>query len=399
MAFAIKENISWIGKIDWELRKFHGEEYSTHHGSSYNSYLVKDEKTALIDTVWGRFSAEFVAKLQQEISLESIDFIVMNHAESDHSGALPELMRHIPDTPIYCTASGVNIIKGHYHQDWNFQVVKTGDTLDLGSKKLIFIEAKMLHWPDSMMSYLTGDNILFSNDAFGQHIASELMYNDLVDQGELFQEAIKYYANILTPFSALVDKKITEVLALNVPVDMICPSHGIIWRKDPLQIVTKYVEWANNYVENQITVAYDSMWDGTRHMAEAIAQGITNADNTVIVKLFNIARSDKNDVITEIFKSKAVLIGSPTINNGILSSVAAILEEIKGLKFKNKKAAAFGCYGWSGEAVKIISEKLTESGLQLLNAGIREKWNPSTESVDNCIRFGTDFALSVNNTQ
>lgn len=398
MAFAIKKNISWIGKIDWELRKFHGEEYSTHHGSSYNSYLVKDEKTVLIDTVWGRFSAEFVAKLQQEISLEAIDFVVMNHAESDHSGALPELMRHIPDTPIYCTASGVNIIKGHYHQDWNFQVVKTGDTLDLGSKKLIFIDAKMLHWPDSMMSYLTGDNILFSNDAFGQHIASELMYNDLVDQGELFQEAIKYYANILTPFSALVDKKIKEVLALNVPVDMICPSHGIMWRKDPLQIVTKYVQWANNYAENQITVAYDSMWDGTRHMAEAIAQGITNADNTVIVKLFNVARSDKNDVITEIFKSKALLIGSPTINNGILSSVAAILEEIKGLKFKNKKAAAFGCYGWSGEAVKIISEKLTESGFQLLNAGIREKWNPNTESVDNCIRFGTDFALSVNDT-
>lgn len=397
MSFMIKNNISWIGKIDWELRKFHGEEYSTHHGSSYNSYLVKDQKIALIDTVWGRFSAEFVAKLQQEIALEAIDYVVINHAESDHSGALPELMRHIPDVPIYCTASGVNIIKGHYHQDWNFQVVKTGDTLDLGSKKLIFIEAKMLHWPDSMMSYLTGDNILFSNDAFGQHIASELMYNDLVDQGELFQEAIKYYANILTPFSALVDKKIKEVLSLNVPVDMICPSHGIMWRKDPLQIVTKYVEWANNYAENQITVVYDSMWDGTRRMAEAIAQGITKADQAVTVKLFNVARSDKNDVITEIFKSKAVLIGSPTINNGILSSVAAILEEIKGLKFKNKKAAAFGCYGWSGEAVKIISEKLTESGFQLLNDGIREKWNPNNEAVDSCIRFGSEFALNVNN--
>jgi len=395
MAFKIKENIVWVGKVDWELRKFHGEEYSTHRGSSYNSYLVKDEKVVLIDTVWGKFSSEFVVNLKKEIPLEKIDFVIANHAESDHSGALPELMRHIPDVPIYCTSNGVNSLKGHYHQDWNFQVVKTGDKLSLGSKELIFVEAQMLHWPDSMMCYLTNDNILFSNDAFGQHIASELMYNDLVDQAELFQEAIKYYANILTPFSALVDRKIKEVVALNVPVNMICPSHGVIWRKDPLQIVNQYLQWANAYAENQITVAYDSMWDGTRQMAEAIAKGITEADQTVAVKLFNVARSDKNDVITEIFKSKAILIGSPTVNKGVLSAVAAILEEIKGLRFQNKKAAAFGCYGWSGEAVKVISDKLKEGGFQLLNDGIREKWNPNIESVDNCIRFGRDVALNL----
>lgn len=395
MAFKIKENISWIGKIDWELRKFHGEEYSTHRGSSYNSYLVRDEKMVLIDTVWGRFSGEFVKNLKKEIPLEKIDFVIANHAESDHSGALPELMRHIPDTPIVCTSNGVNSLKGHYHQDWNFRVVKTGDTLNIGSKELIFIEARMLHWPDSMMCYLTKDNILFSNDAFGQHIASELMYNDLLDQAELFQEAIKYYANILTPFSALVDKKIKEVLALNVPVDMICPSHGVLWRKDPLQIVNRYVQWANRYAENQITVVYDSMWDGTRRMAEAIAKGIREADQTVAVKLFNIARSDKNDVITEIFKSKGILVGSPTVNKGVLSAVAALLEEINGLKFQDKKAAAFGCYGWSGEAVKTISDKLKEGGFQLLNDGIREKWNPDTEAVDHCVRFGRDVALNL----
>jgi flavorubredoxin len=395
MAFKIRENILWVGKIDWELRKFHGEEYSTHRGSSYNSYLVRDEKVALIDTVWGKFSSEFVTKLKREIPLEKIDFVIANHAESDHSGALPELMRHIPDVPIYCTSNGVNSLKGHYHQDWNFQVVKTGDKLSLGSKELIFIEAQMLHWPDSMMSYLTQDNILFSNDAFGQHIASELMYNDLVDQAELFQEAIKYYANILTPFSAMVDRKIKEVVGLNVPLNMICPSHGVIWRKDPLQIVNQYVQWANAYAENQITIVYDSMWDGTRQMAEAIAKGITESDQTVAVKLFNVARSDKNDVITEIFKSKAILIGSPTVNRGVLSAVAAILEEIKGLRFQNKKAAAFGCYGWSGEAVKIISDKLKEGGFQLLNEGIREKWNPNIESVENCIRFGKDVAVNI----
>ena len=392
MSFKIKENVSWVGKIDWELRKFHGEEYSTHRGSSYNSYLIKEGKTALIDTVWGKFSGEFVQNLKKEIPLEKIDFVIANHAESDHSGALPELMRHIPDTPIYCTSNGVKSLTGHYHQDWNFHVVKTGDKLSLGSKELIFIEAQMLHWPDSMMSYLTHDSILFSNDAFGQHIASERMYNDLVDQAELFQEAIKYYANILTPFSALVDKKIKEVLALNVPVDMICPSHGVIWRKDPLQIANQYLEWANAYAENQITVAYDSMWDGTRRMAEAIAKGIVEADPTVAVKLFNIARSDKNDLITEIFKSKAVLVGSPTINKGILSAVAAILEEMKGLKFMNKKAAAFGCYGWSGEAVKIMTQHLSSAGFTVVDEGLRAMWNPDTKAIEICIEYGKRVA-------
>lgn len=395
MGFQIKEGIRWVGKIDWELRRFHGEEYSTNRGSSYNSYLLTDQKTVLIDTIWAKYAHEFVENLRKEIPLEKIDFIIANHAESDHSGALPELMRHIPDTPIYCTANGVNSLKGHYHRNWNFKVVKTGDKLSLGSKELIFIEAQMLHWPDSMFCYLTQDNILFSNDGFGQHYASELMYNDLVDQAELFQEAIKYYANILTPFSLLVDRKIKEVLALNVPVDMICPSHGVIWRKDPLQIVNRYVQWASNYAENQITIIYDTMWDGTRKMAEAVAKGITEADQTVAVKLFNVSRSDKNDVITEVFRSKAVLVGSPTVNKGILSSLAGIMEEIVGLRFKNKKAAAFGSYGWSGEAIKVISERLKSGGFELLNDGLREKWNPNAESIENCINFGREIGLKL----
>jgi len=392
MSFKIRDNITWVGKIDWELRKFHGEEYSTHRGSSYNSYLVQDEKTALIDTVWVRFGKEFVENLKKVLPLENIDYVIANHAEPDHSGALPELMKEILGKPIYCTANGLKSFKGYYHKDWNFQVVKTGDKLNLGSRDLVFVEAHMLHWPDTMFSYLTKDNVLFSNDAFGNHYASELMYNDLVDQAELFQECIKYYANILTPFSMMVDKKIKDVLALNLPVDLICPSHGVMWRKDPLQIVKKYQEWANNYQENQITLVYDTMWDSTRRMAEAIAQGITEADKEVAVKLYNIARSDKNDVITEIFKSKAILVGSPTMNRGILYAVGGLLEMIKGLAFKNKKAAAFGSYGWSGESVKIISEKLKESGFEMLNEGIRETWNPNINSLGNCIQFGGKIA-------
>lgn len=391
----IKKDVYWVGKVDWELRKFHGDEYSTHRGTTYNSYLVKDKKTVLIDTVWSPFSAEFVENLNKYISLKKIDYVVANHAEIDHSGGLAELMENIPDTPVYCTNNGVKSLKGHFHKDWNFVPVKTGDKLNLGKKELIFIEAPMLHWPDSMFSYLTGENLLFSNDAFGQHLASELMYNDLVDQAELFQECIKYYANILTPFSRLVEKKIDEFKSLNVPVDMICPSHGVIWRDNPLQIVGKYLDWSKNYRENQITIVYDTMWNGTRKMAEAIAKGIKSADDKAVVKLFNISRSDKNDVVTEVFKSKALLVGSPTFNRGILSAVAGFMEQISGLKFKEKKAAAFGTYGWSGESVDMISKGLESAGFDLLEDGIKSIWNPDDNSLKECVDFGKEIAVKT----
>jgi len=388
----IKNNVSWIGKIDWELRKFHGDEYSTHRGSTYNSYLIEEEKVAVIDTVWAPFAKEYVEKLEKRIDLKKIDYVIANHAEVDHSGALPELMSRIPDKPIYCTANGVKSLKGHYHQEWNFHPVKTGDKLSLGTKELIFIEAPMLHWPDSMFSYLTGDNILFSNDAFGQHYASEYMFNDLVDPSELMAECIKYYANILTPFSEFVTKKIKEVLAFNLPVDIICTSHGVIWRDNPVQIVQQYLKWADSYQENQITLVYDTMWNGTRVMAENIAQGIRQADPEVNVKLYNLAKSDRNDVMTEIFKSRAILIGSPTINRGVLTSIAGLLEEVKGLKFRNKKAAAFGCYGWSGESIKMIKGQLEAAGFQVVDDGLRCLWNPDQKSIESCFEYGRKLA-------
>lgn len=391
MTVEITSAVQWVGKVDWELRRFHGEEYSTHRGSSYNSYLVQDEKVALVDTVWMPFAEEFVAKLASRVDLKAIDYIIANHAEIDHSGALPELMRHIPDTPVYCTANGVKSLRGHYHEDWNFRVVKTGDTLNLGSKDLIFIEAPMLHWPDSMMTYLTGDAILFSNDAFGQHIASEHLFNDLVVQSELYDEAIKYYANILTPFSPLVTKKINEVLALNLPVEAICPSHGVIWRDNPLQIAEKYLEWAADYQEDQITVMYDTMWDGTRKLAEAIAEGVKESNPRTTIKLCNVARSDINDVITEVFKSKAILLGSPTINKGFLASMGALLEMMKGLKFKNKKAAAFGCYGWSGESVTLLSERLGDAGFTVGGEGLKTLWEPGPDELAQARDFGRAF--------
>lgn len=398
MTFKITDNVTWVGKIDWELRKFHGEELSAHRGSTYNSYLVRgSEKTVLIDTVWRPFAAEFIANLKKEIDLKEIDYIVANHGETDHSGSLPELLREIPGTPVYCSNAGVKSLRGQYHEDWNFHPVKTGDKIDLGGgREIVFVEAKMLHWPDSMFCYLTGDNILFPNDAFGQHYATEYMFNDLVDQCELFGEAIKYYANILTPFSKLVTAKIKEVVGMNLPVDMICPSHGVIWRENPLQIVNKYAEWADNYQENQVTIIYDTMWDGTRKAAEAIASGIKEANDIINIKLYNAARSDTNDIITEIFKSKGIVIGSPTINKGVLHSIASLMDMAKGLSFQEKKGAAFGCYGWSGESVKLINGLLEEAGFELINKeGLRMMWNPDQDAIAACIAYGKEIGSAL----
>ncbi len=389
----LKNNVYWVGKVDWELKKFHGEELSTHHGSTYNSYLVQEEKTVLLDTVWGPYAGEFVANLIKEMDLEQIDFIVVNHGEADHSGALAKLMEHIPDTPIYCTANAVKSLKGQYHSDWNFKVVKTGDKLDIGNgKQLIFVEMRMLHWPDSMATYLTGDNILFSNDAFGQHYATDQLYNDLVDQCDLFKEAMKYYANILNPFNPILRKKLEEIKSLELPIDMIATSHGVIWRNDPLQIVEKYAQWADDYQENQIAIIYDTMWNGTRILAEKISAGIQMADPHVEVKLFNISRSDTNDIITEVFKSKMVVIGSPTINNSILHSVAGFIHLMKNLRFKNKKAAAFGCYGWSGESVKVLNELMQNAGFEVVHEGFRNQWNPDDVQQQAAVEYGKSIA-------
>ncbi|HZK71173.1 MAG TPA: anaerobic nitric oxide reductase flavorubredoxin [Clostridia bacterium] len=394
MKKTIKNNVSWVGKVDWELKKFHGDEFTTNHGSTYNSYLIQEEKNVLIDTVWMPFAEEFVENLAKEIELSQIDFIVANHGEIDHSGALPALMKHIPDTPIYCTANAVKSLKGQYHQDWNFKVVKTGDKIDIGNgKELIFVEMAMLHWPDSMATYLTKDNILFSMDAFGQHYATERLFNDLVDQCDLFKEAIKYYANILTPFSQLVTRKLEEILSLGLSIDIIAPAHGVIWRDNPMQIVEKYSEWAKNYQENQITIIYDTMSNGTKKLAEKISEGIRLSDSNVVVKLFNLPKSDQNDIITEVFKSKMVVIGSPTVSSSILHSIAGFAHFMKELKFKNKKAAVFGCYGWSGESTKILSDLMLNAGFEVIDEGFRNQWTPDNNQQLKAIEYGKNIAI------
>lgn len=380
----VKNNVYWVGKIDWELESFHGSDYSINHGSSQNAYLIQEEKTVLIDTVWKPHSTEFVDNLASEIDLNKIDFIVMNHGEVDHSGSLPALMEKIPGTPIYCTANGVKSLVGQYHHpEWNFKVVKTGDSVEIGNgKKLVFVEMKMLHWPDSMATYLTGDNILFSNDAFGQHYAVEELFNDKADKCLLWEEAMKYYANILNPFSPLVKKKIEEILALNLPIDIIATSHGSIWRDNAAQIVEKYYEWSQAYQEDQVTVVYDTMWNGTQQLAHKIASEVSKISPNTRVKIFNISKSDKNDIMTEVFKSKAIAVGSPTVGQNILSSVSGWIDFLRELKFKNKKAAVFGCYGWSGESPKVLREKLTEAGFAVVESEIKCNWNPEADDLN-----------------
>lgn len=380
----IKNNVSWVGYLDWELETFHGDDYSIYNGSSQNSYLIEEEKTVLIDTVWTPHRNDFVENLKKEIDLNKIDFIVANHAECDHSGSLTALMKEIPNTPIYCTAACVKSIEGQFgKQNWNFNIVKTGDSVEIGNgKKLIFVEMKMLHWPDSMATYMTGDNILFSNDAFGQHYAVAELFNDKANQCMLWHEAMKYFANILNPFAPLVSKKIEEIRGLNLPIDIIAPSHGAIWRENPMQIVDKYYEWANAYQENQITIVYDTMWEGTTKIAHKIAEEIQTQSPDTVVKVFNVAKQDKNEIMTEVFKSKAIVAGSPTAVNDILSSVAGWLSFLKSLRFKNKKAAAFGCYGWSGESVKILQEKLKDAGFEVIEENVKSLWNPTEEDFE-----------------
>ena len=389
----IKNNVSWVGFLDWELETFHGDDYSIMNGSSQNAYLIEEEKTVLIDTVWIPHRFEFVENLEKEIDLNKIDFIVANHAECDHSGSLTALMEKIPNTPIYCTATAVKFIEGQYgKRGWNFHVVKTGDSVEIGNgKKLIFVEMKMLHWPDSMATYLTEDNILFSNDAFGQHFAVGELFNDKADQHLLYKEAIKYFTNILNPFAPILAKKLDEIAKLNLPIDIIAPSHGAIWRDNPMQIVEKYAEWAKAYQEDQITVAYDTMWEGTQKIAHKIAEEISKQSPNTVVKVFNIAKYDKNEIMTEVFKSKAIAVGSPTVSNSILSSVAGWIEFAKQLKFKNKKAGVFGCYGWSGESVKILQEKLKDAGFNVIPENIRSLWNPEETDFEKIPEFVTSL--------
>ncbi len=393
MITEIANRVYWVGVVDWGLRRFHGHELSTHRGSSYNAYLIVDEKTVLVDTVLSPFSDRLMENIREVVDPATIDLVVANHAEIDHSGGLPAVMRSAPNATLVVSRQGKESVRGHFHQDWPYRTVRTGDQIEIGKNSLAFVEAPLLHWPDSMFTYLSGENVLMPNDAFGQHYATAFRYNDQVDQEELYEEALKYYANILTPFSRRVTRKIDEVLALGLPVDVIAPSHGVIWRDNPLQIVQKYQEWAAQTPEQSAVVLYDTMWGATRRMAEAIGEGLAEAE--VPYKLINVATSDRNDAIVEIFRAKAVLVGSPTFNRGLLPTIMPILEDLRGLGFENKIGAAFGSYGWSGESPRVIQEHLERSKVEVVADSVGAKWYPADEDLSACRQLGRTVAEAV----
>jgi anaerobic nitric oxide reductase flavorubredoxin len=389
----VKDNIYWLGLRDWELRSFHGHELSTHRGSTYNTYLIRDEKTILVDTVWTPYVKEFLELLDREAGISNIDGIVVNHCELDHGGCIEALLERIPNVPVYCSPKGVETIKKHFHKDWNFVPVKTGDKVNIGKTDMVFIEMTMIHWPDSMMTYIPGSNVLLSNDAFGQHYCAKSIFHDEADECEVYQEAYKYFANILAPFTPLIRKKIKEIKELNLPLDIIAPSHGVIWRKDPGQIIEKYEKWADNYHEGFVTIVYDTMYNATKKMADAIMKGIENKG--VQCKVYNSATSDISDILSELFRSKGILLGSCTVNNSYLRSLAEIVHEIKGHRYTNKKGAAFGSSGWSNAAQKQLSDGLKDAGIQVDMEPITCRFQPAPEDLEACVSFGEKFAESL----
>jgi len=388
----LKEGVNWVGVVDWNIRDFHG--YITSRGSTYNSYLISDEKIALVDTVKINFCNELIEHISELTSLEKIDYLIVNHVEMDHSSSLPVIAKLAKNAKIIASQRGKDALIEHYGADFNVvETVKTGDELKLGKRTLRFLEAPMLHWPDSMFTYIVEDKILMPNDAFGQHFASSGRFDDEVDKCALMEEAATYYANILMPFAPLITRKIQEVVQMGIPIEMIAPSHGIIWRKDPSKIINAYLDWSSGAAKQKAVVVFDTMWGSTDKMARAIADGITSGD--VEVKLLKLRATDNTDVVTEILEAKAVVVGSPTLNNQMFPTVGSFLTYITGLKPKGKLWSFFGSYGWGGGAVKGMVETAKKAGFEVLEPGIEVKYVPDQEDLKKCFEFGQQIAVKI----
>jgi len=392
--FEILKGVYWVGALDYNIRNFHGYSYTTHHGTTYNAYLIVGKKVALVDTVMGPYRSEMLTRISKVIDPSKIDFVISNHTEMDHSGATPEILKMVHNAQLICTSKAVDQLKKHYADGWEIQTVKTGDELDLGGKTLRFYEAPMLHWPESMFTYYVEEQLLLPNDAFGQHYATEKRFADEVDQHVLWREAEKYYANILWPLSRMVQRKIEEVVELGLPIKMIAPSHGLIWRKDPLQIVTRYLEWAKGErFQDKVVITWDTMWESTTKLARAIAEGVQTEGLEPILKL--IPHSDRSDIMADLLEAKGILVGSATLHNDILPTVASVLSDLEVLKPAGKKCAAFGSYGWGGGATNKIQESMEKGKMDIVMEPFTVKWVPDDAELDQAFNFGKEFAKKV----
>jgi len=387
----IVKDVYWVGAIDYNVRNFHGYSYSVHNGTTFNAYLIIGEKIALIDAVEGPFSEEMFSRISDIIDPAKIDYMISNHAEMDHSGAIPSVMNKIPNATLICTEKAVAVLRKHYHDDWKMQTVSTGDELDLGNKTLRFYEAPMLHWPETMFTYYVEEEVLMPNDAFGQHYATEERFADEVDQNTLWRESEKYYANILWPLSRMVKRKIEEVIELGLPIKIIAPSHGLIWRREPLKIVTRYLDWAiGERTSDKVVIAWDTMWGSTTKIARALAEGIRAAGMTPLLRL--IPHSDRSDIIADLLEAKGILVGSSTLHNEYLPTVAPLLADFEALKPFGKKAAAFGSYGWAGGAVNKIEESMTKGKMEIISEPFTVQWVPNEEELKKAYEYGKAFA-------
>ncbi len=389
-AIKIQEGVYWVGVVDWNVRSFHGHTFNTKRGSTYNAYLIVDEKIALVDSVYGPFSKELIANISEIVPPEKIDYMVVNHVETDHSGSVPEIMKLCPKAKVIGTEKCKLGMTRNYYGSWDWQTVKSGDKISLGKKTLTFLEAPMLHWPDSMFTYLPELELLMPNDAFGQHLATSKRFDDEVNQFELMDESAAYYANILLPFSPLVIRKIEEVVKLGIPIKMIAPSHGIIWRKDPGKIIEAYLSWARNETKTKVVIAYETMWKSTEIMAKRIADGIASTGVELVIA--DVAETDNTNIIKEMLDAKGYLIGSSTHGNDMLPQLAGFLAFLKDMKPKGRLGAAFGSYGWAGGAAKNIENKLKEMGVEPVLPLIQCQFVPDKEEMQKLFEYGVEFA-------
>jgi flavorubredoxin len=386
----LKKGIYWVGAIDWNIRDFHG--YSTSYGTTYNAYLILDEKNVLVDTVKAPFYLEMLGRISEIIDPSKIDVVVSNHIEMDHSGSLTPMVERIGNPTVISSERGQKGLIKHYKKSLKFKTVKSGETFSIGHRTLTFVEAPMLHWPDSMFTYIKEDQLLLPNDAFGQHVASCQRFEDEVGE-EVMKHAAKYYANILWPLAPLILKKVDEVVKMGIPIDMIAPSHGLIWRKNPGRIIEAYVDWSQGKAGNKILVIYDTMWGSTEGIAKAILRGLI--DEGAEAKLLHLRSNHRSDIIEEMLEAKGILLGSPTLNNGMFPTMGDFLTYMKGLRPKGKVFGLFGSHGWGGGAIKEMRKALEPEKFEIWEKELPVQFVPDPEELKNAIQFGKEFARKV----
>jgi flavorubredoxin len=393
-ATKISDNVYWVGAIDWDVRNFHG--YLTQRGTTYNAFLIMGEKITLIDTVKAPFFKEMMARIASVVDPSKVEVLVSNHAELDHSGSIPRTIEAIKPSEIYASKPGVKALEAHFHMGADIKGVGDGDTLSLGNLTLAFAETRMCHWPDSMVSYLVEDQILFSQDGFGMHLATTERFGDEVDMGIMEYEAAKYYANILLPLGTFVNKTLEKWTSLGLPLKVLAPDHGPIFRTEENinWIIGRYAEWASQPTSDKAVIVYETMWESTRLMARAIHEGMSHEG--VTTRLLPLRGCHRSDVVTEMMGAGALVVGTPTINQGMYPAIADILTYIKGLKPANKVAAAFGSFGWSGEGAKDVHAMLADMGLDMAtDEPLRLKYVPDAEAFEQCRQYGIAIAKAL----